>query len=287
MKRFGAGLVLGALVLVSLSCSSSASSSSPSSPTTGTAAPSTTTIGSTLAKGEKYVALGSSIASGFGISVQSTDCGRSSRNYPHLIARRYGLALTDVTCGAATIPNVLDTPQAAHPPQLTAVTPDTKLITVTVGGNDIVYNGTAVACGDPKSVCKAPATLASNLATTRTALETMLERIHAAAPSATVVFITYPREVPDGNCAALSFTTEEAAVVRTMGEKLEAIFVDVARHADVIFVDPYVAPGDHTGCAPAAQRWTAGHVPDDGFAYHPTALGHQVMAQMIEDKLGT
>jgi lysophospholipase L1-like esterase len=115
----------------------------------------------------------------------------------------------------------------------------------------------------------------------------MFGRIHAAAPSATVVFTTYPREVPAGNCAALSFTTAEAAVVRTMGEKLEAIFVDVAPRADVVFVDPYVAPGDHTGCAPAAQRWTAGHVPDDGFAYHPTALGHQVMARMIEDKLGS
>jgi len=97
----------------------------------------------------------------------------------------------------------------------------------------------------------------------------MFGRIHAAAPSATVVFTTYPREAPAGNCAALSFTTAEAAVVRTMGEKLEAVFVDVAPRADVVFVDIYVAPGDHTGCAPAAQRWTAGHVPDDGFAYHP------------------
>jgi lysophospholipase L1-like esterase len=219
--------------------------------------------------------------------VQSTDCGRSSRNYPHLIAHQYGLVLTDVTCGAATIPNVLDTQQNAHPPQITAVTPDTKLITVTVGGNDIVYNGTAVACGDPKSVCQAPPALAAKLTTTRAALLTMFERIHAAAPSATVVFTTYPREVPDGNCPALSFTTAEAALVRSMGEKLEAVFVDVARRADVIFVDPYVAPGDHTGCAPAAQRWTAGHVPDDGFAYHPTILGHQVLAQMIADKLGT
>ena len=36
-------------------------------------------------------------------------------------------------------------------------------------------------------------------------------------------------------------------MVRTMGEDLEAMFVDVAKPADVIFVDPYIAPGDHTG----------------------------------------
>jgi hypothetical protein len=70
------------------------------------------------------------------------------------------------------------------------------------------------------------------------------------------------------------------------GEKLEALFVEVVEPTGVVFVDPYVATGDHTGCAPAAERWTAGHVPDDGFAYHSTALGHEVMATMITKALG-
>jgi hypothetical protein len=111
----------------------------------------------------------------------------------------------------------------------------------------------------------------------------MLDALQAAAPSAVIVFITYPREVPDGNCAALSFTDGEATVVREMGAKLEQVFVDAVqrRHPEVVFVDPYVEPGDHTGCAPASERWTAGHVATDGFAYHPTALGHEVMARMI------
>lgn len=76
-------------------------------------------------------------------------------------------------------------------------------------------------------------------------------------------------------------------MVGSMGTKLEALFVDVMQPDGVVFVDPYVAPGDHTGCAPAAERWTAGQVPDDGFAYHPTALGHEVMARMIADQLGS
>src|SRR5438094_8488355 len=85
-------------------------------------------------KGDRYVALGSSIASGFGISVQSTSCGRSNRNYPNLIAARFKLKLVDVTCGAATIPNVLDKPQGTAPPQINALTRDTKLVTISVGG---------------------------------------------------------------------------------------------------------------------------------------------------------
>ena len=157
---------------------------------------------------------------------------------------------------------------------------------VKLGGNDITYNGTAVACGDPSTVCTAPPALDAHLTETAAALRAMIRKIEAAAPSATIVFVTYPREVPEGNCAALAFTDTEAAVVRDMGARLEQLFAHFASdEKNVRVVDPYVAPGDHTGCAPATERWTAGHVPDDGFAYHPTALGHEVMARMIEEAL--
>jgi lysophospholipase L1-like esterase len=233
-------------------------------------------------KGDKYVALGSSIASGFGISVQSTPCGRSSRDYGQLVASRYKLDLVDVSCGAALISHVTDTPQGDNPPQITAVTPDTKLITVSVGGNDIVYNATALGCGSPANVCTGPPDLDARLASARTELADMLDQLEAAAPKVTIVFVTYPREVPrTGNCPELSFTDDEAEIVRSLGEQLEEMFVEVAKRRGIVFVDPYVARGDHTGCASPSQRWTAGNVADNGFAYHPTALGHQVMAKMI------
>ena len=232
--------------------------------------------------GDKYVSLGSSIASGFGLAVQSPTCGRSDRNYPQLVAKRLKLDLVDVSCGAASVPHVLTGTQAGNPPQITAVTPDTKLITVAVGGNDIGYNGTAVGCGDPATVCSAPATLDSDITTARQRLTDMLDQLEAAAPSATIVFVTYPREVPrHDNCAALSFTDAEYDIIRSMGEKLEQIFLDVAKRPGVVFVDPYAVKGDHTACAKPSQQWTAGHEVTDGFAYHPTALGHRVMAKMI------
>ena len=273
-------------VLLAVGCSSDATSSPPPDADSTTLESTTASPRATLSAGDTYVALGSSIASGFGISVQSTACGRSNRSYPNLIAARYGLALTDVSCGAASIPNVVDSPQGENPPQIDAVTSDTKLVTVSVGGNDIGYNGTAVGCGDPATVCTAPASLEEDLAATRAALPAMLDRIRSAAPDAIIVFVTYPREVPEGNCPELGFDDEEAALVGSMGARLEEVFVDIGRAEDLVFVDPYVEPGDHTGCAPAEQRWTAGNVADDGFAYHPTALGHRVMAEMIEGALG-
>ena len=254
---------------------------------TTTQAPSTTGKAARVQRGDHYVDLGSSIASGYGIANQSTFCGRSDRDYGHLVAAKLGLNLTDVSCGAAVIPNVADRAQGAAPPQIDAVTPDTKLITVSVGGNDINLNGTALGCGDTATVCSPPATLDADEAALQGKLVTMLTELKVRAPSASVVLVTYPREFPDQNCAELSLSDGELSMLRGMGEKLEAASVSAAAQAGVVLVDSYVQSGDHTACAPAPERWTAGYkvAPGAGFAYHPTALGHEEMAKLIEQAL--
>jgi hypothetical protein len=61
--------------------------------------------------------------------------------------------------------------------------------------------------------------------------------------------------------------------------------VAAAKKADVLIADPYARRGDHTACAPESKRWTAGKDVTDGFAYHPTALGHVEMAALITKAL--
>jgi lysophospholipase L1-like esterase len=244
-------------------------------------APSTSTKGAKLKKGDVYVSLGSSLASGFGIANQSTPCGRSDKSYAPLVAAKYGLQLVDVSCGAAVVPNVVDRAQGTNPPQIDAVTADTKLITIGLGGNDIAYNGTALACGDPTTVCTAPPTLAADEAALPGKLDAMLAALEAKAPAATIVLVTYPREFPKTNCPALSLTDEELAMLGQMGATVEKALVGAAKKAGVLLADPYVQRGDHTACAPESKRWTAGKEVTDGFAYHPTALGHEEMATLI------
>src|SRR5439155_12419484 len=100
-----------------------------------------------LRPGDKYVALGSSFASGPMIpDVADQSCLRSTNNYPRLVAAALKLSLTDVSCGAATTDHIISTPQGAHPLQLDAVTPDTKLVTVTIGGNDVNYTVSNLVC---------------------------------------------------------------------------------------------------------------------------------------------
>jgi hypothetical protein len=57
--------------------------------------------------------------------IADQSCVRSTNNYPNLVAAKLKLALTDVSCGAATTDNIISTPQGAHPLQIDAVTPDT------------------------------------------------------------------------------------------------------------------------------------------------------------------
>ena len=278
-----APLLLGPIV----GCSSGSSSKGTVPQSSTTHASSTTARPPRVQGGDRYVSLGSSIASGYGIANQSTFCGRSDRDYGHLVAAKLGLNLTDVSCGAAVIPNVLDRAQGTAPPQIDAVTPDTRLVTVSIGGNDISLNGTALGCGDPATVCSPPPSLDANETALQGKLVAMLTALKAKAPSATVVLVTYPREFPDQNCAELSLSDGELSMLRGMAAKLEAASVSAAQQTGVVLVDPYVEPGDHTACAPAAERWTAGYkvAPGEGFAYHPTALGHEQMAKMIEQAL--
>jgi lysophospholipase L1-like esterase len=238
-----------------------------------------------LRPGDVYVSVGSSLASGFGIANQSTPCGRSDKSYGPLVAAKLRLQLVDVSCGAAVVPNVLDQPQGSNPPQIQAVPSDAKLVTVGLGGNDIGYNGTALACGDPATVCTAPASLAADEAALPGKLDAMLAALKAKAPSARIVVVTYPREFPKTNCPALSMTDQELAILQQMGATVEQDLVAAAKKAHVLLADPYAQKGNHTACAPESQRWTAGKVVTDGFAYHPTALGHQEMAALIAKAL--
>ena len=97
----------------------------------------------------QYVAMGSSFAAGPGVGRRAPGsprlAGRSEQNYAHLLAKARGLSLTDVTCSGATTLNVLEGGQYFLPPQVDALRPDSELVTVTVGGNDLAYIGNVMA----------------------------------------------------------------------------------------------------------------------------------------------
>jgi lysophospholipase L1-like esterase len=249
-----------------------------------------------LRPGDKYVALGSSFASGPMIPpTADASCLRSARNYPHLVAAALKLSLTDVSCGAATTDNILSAPQGAHPPQLTAVTPDTKLVTVTIGGNDVNYTVSNLACGSAGARGQScvgpivmPAQVDAALAALPAKMATTLQAIKDAAPHARVVVFPYLRVMPASASPCPPSVPIEAADLRFLvdfGQRLYTVIKQSAAAAKVDFVDSY-APKGHDACAAPARRWVEGEVPaSSAFMFHPNAAGMKAQANMLVKRL--
>ncbi len=246
-----------------------------------------------LPAGAQYVAMGSSYGAGFDIQPQEPgdpgSCGRSEVDYPHLVAAKLHLQLDDVTCGGATTANALTTPQGSNPPQIDAVTSQTRLVTMTIGGNDVNYIVTAIECGIPSLHCARTANTAqidAAFTALPNSLSQLIQAIRAKAPKVTVVLVTYLRLVPPTPCAALEYTPAATRLVASIGQRLEHVFVSVAKADHIILVDPYAIGAKHGPCAKGSQKWIAGLTPTNGFEYHPTAAGHRQMAYMVEQVLG-
>ena len=161
---------------------------------------------------KKYVALGSSFAAGPAIpeAVPGQSCGRSTANYAHLVAAQLGLDLTEASCIGATIDNVTTTVQEMNPPQLEAVTSDTSIITITIGGNDVSYSASLTTCGldgmNGTSCLEASGggasdvdsfAIDSRLEQEESKLVATLGQLKQAAPAARIYLVGYPLILPE------------------------------------------------------------------------------------------
>ena len=163
--------------------------------------------------GAKYVAMGSSYAAGPRVGTPadsaSDRCARSRDNYAHQLARQRHLALTDVSCGGATTAHILGAWREL-PAQLDAVDSATRLVTVTIGGNDVSYM-TLLAAGACKGASAGRACRAAPIVptdSTYAALEARLtaiaQTVKTRAPKARMVFVQYFTVLPSaGTCEVL------------------------------------------------------------------------------------
>ncbi|MCH8265049.1 MAG: SGNH/GDSL hydrolase family protein [Proteobacteria bacterium] len=261
---------------------------------TATAAFSQDAPAAAVAQGAKYVALGSSFAAGPGITTQLGSCGRSDHNYSHLVAAALGLTLTDVSCNGATIANILDTSQGDAAPQIDAVSRDTSLVTVTIGGNDISFTSSTFACAgtalDQHCTANLDQAMINEAVNQLPAkLGAMLDAIKAKAPQAIIVLVTYPRVFPSdaASCRELELSADDTAYLAALGQKLEDAFVNATSSRQSLIADAYVRAEGHGPCV-TAERWVNGaNVADTGIRFHPTAKGHIEMARLVRAALGS
>ncbi|WP_084510544.1 SGNH/GDSL hydrolase family protein [Nocardia lijiangensis] len=273
--------------------------------------------------GARYVALGASYAAGPGLTpVLDEGCLRSSSNYPGQLADALGLSLVDVTCSGATTANILDKPQRlpggpAMPPQIGAVTADTELVTITIGGNDLGMIGGMIArsCGPglvggipvvPSLATQVCASVlgdsgeptAADFDRVRQSIAEVVRTVRSKAPNATVLLVeNIPVLDHDGTvCAKVPLSQPDAASARRTYDGLIAETRAAARETGVATVAIPNAD-DHNACA--ATPWTYGFnspldsdAPDVGLvatiasSYHPNAAGMSAVADQLVHTIG-
>ena len=153
-------------------------------------------VGAAGASAANWAGLGDSYAAGPLIPNQQLNplgCLRSDHNFAHLAAAALGRSLADASCSGAktddmTAPQDV-TPGPANPPQFNALTSDTQIVTLQIGGNDIGFtsilencataNPFAHPCRD-KYVVNGHDTLADKIAATAPKVAAVLQGIHTA-----------------------------------------------------------------------------------------------------------
>lgn len=233
-----------------------------------------------------YVALGDSFSAGPFIGTMRTDpegCARSRDNYPAFLADWLDVAsYTDVTCSAATTADLYGPMTmfngATTGPQLDAVTEETDLVTIGMGGNDFGIYDSLIRCqgGQPCAVDD----LAADARKVAGRIEQAVRRITRAAPGASVYVVGYPDILPtEGTCGAVGVPADVLGPVAEVAEVLNASLRRGAEAAGASYVDMEAVSEGHDVCA-KGRAWVNGPQFRPGVAapFHPKVNGMRAVA---------
>ncbi|MFJ9894288.1 SGNH/GDSL hydrolase family protein [Streptomyces sp. NPDC091280] len=271
----------------------------------------TRTAGSATSNGP-YVALGDSYTAAPGITEPTgtpAGCDRSAGNYPAVVAAELGLKgdkFRDVSCSGATtadLTSAQDTDHGTNPPQLRALSSDTRLVTIGIGGNDIGFGKLLKRCvamgalyqltGSGKyftftedAPCARDAgPVAKKIATAGDRLSRILTEVKRRAPEARVYVVSYPAILPadSADCGrGMSLAPGDVTYLRETEQQLNTALRQRASEAGVSYVDTYTPSTAHNACAPKDTRWIEPLAPQNPAApVHPNARGERGMAEAV------
>lgn len=222
--------------------------------------------------GLEYVALGSSFAAGPGVGDPDPNAppasGRSRTNYAQLTAGALGLKLRDVTFSGATTATILRDRQDGEPPQVEAVRASTRLVTITIGGNDVGYVTAIGAAGVSRLLRRMPVIgrpLRSALDRDErdhllSLIESRLRDVALAvrhrAPDALIIFVDYLTLLPPEGMAAPPLSAEDAALGRHIAGSLEQATAAAARDTGARVISAAASSRQHH--AWSTEPWTTG-----------------------------
>lgn len=257
------------------------------------------------AASQNYVAMGDSFSAGQGVPpfTDSSGCNRSTQAYSYLLAQSVVRPLTlqsFIACSGATTQDVQlgGITGANQPKQVNALSTTTKLVTITIGGNDIGFGPLAQECVQSPD-CTTSAEYSNAEYDLTNTLPTALDQTYAAiaaklGPYARVLVVGYPMMIPDPaintlpNCPYLSHD-EKVAARNVISQLNQAVQAAVSRAGSPFeYVDPNTAQSPFVGhelCVDGGY-YNGVDVAHPEYSLHPNAMGQDAFRWVIEAYLG-
>ena len=238
-----------------------------------------------------YVAMGDSFSAGPFIGTMRTDpqgCARSKDNYPAFLADWLDVAsYTDVTCSAATTKD-LYAPMVMFDgnttgPQVDALSAETDLVTLGIGGNDFGIDDSLIQCQRGPAVACPVEQLRADTGKVAGRVREAVRRIAKVAPDAEVLVGGSPDILPtEGTCRAVGVPAEVLAPVTEVADMLNASIRRGARAAGASYVDMAAVSDGHDVCAKGGA-WVNGPRFRAGVAapFHPKINGMRAAATEV------
>jgi lysophospholipase L1-like esterase len=245
--------------------------------------------------GARYVAMGSSFAAGpfipHRVPGSPRAAGRSTGNYAHLVARRLGLDLVDVTFSGATTREFITSSKRTA--QVAAVTESTRLVTLTGGGNDVGFAPRILLSSLPGPLRALPSVrrqldsfadpqlTEERFTQLRENLLQLAAQVRQRAPRSLLVFVDYLTVLPpDASTPTGLLPPEVADWGRAVAGRMSEVTQQVAEETGAIFVAASAASAAHHAWSadPWTRRFQFGR---GGAPYHPNAAGMAAVAGLI------
>lgn len=259
-----------------------------------------TTSGDPASSTVRYVALGDSRAAGPSLDriAATNGCNRSELGYPNLVARGvHATSFLNLSCSGARTENVTNTPQqtstGAMAPQIDRIPPDTTLVTLSIGGNDLRWPTLVSRCytsgpgADARCRTDPALTLdaAAALADLAPKVWSTLVAIRAKVPFARVVLVGHGGLFGDRGCwPNLPLSDADAAWATGFFATVNGVLATAAATAGAEYVDVVPGTQGHDACAAPDQRWFEGRQAGPSASpLHPNAAGMAHMAQRVLD----
>ena len=255
----------------------------------------------------KYVAMGDSFSSGEGnppfvpgTDTNSDTCHRSSAAYPQLLQNVLNLGATAfVACSGATTGAIMGM-YNSEAAQIDALSGNTQVVTITIGGNDVDFKDYAIACTE--KLC-GPGTFdydyimnAINASSFYDSLVATYESLLAHAANAQVYVSGYPyMAVQTSNVCGQDDLTGTWAVENQLNAVISSAVDDVRAAIStglptthLHYVDPNLSNSPFNGkylCNGGASDFNGLDLFHQSYSFHPNTSGHQDFAIVFESQM--